>query len=235
MNQIFLQFIVCVLSFYSLLDAQELFQFAWNPYATHQPVLCKIAQMTTGPIIEFGCGEGSTDMLHAICKKNNRLLISVDHDEEWLNRYAQKYLGDGYDPSNSGWHKFFMVPKHEGNTLLEDWILFLDENPFLKTVDFDLCFVDQSPGPARTETILRLKDKARYIILHDCDMFVSGELGSQIQPMDRQNQVPGIYDFSQTFSSFKVYFPPRPWAGASGPPTLLGSNFETDLPDVDFQ
>lgn len=243
--------LLCLLGMFSgSLGARETFSFAWNPYATHQPVLYKIAKMTTGPIVEFGCGEGSTDMLHSLCKATGRLLISIDHDEEWLNRYSSKYLGDGYIADNSGWHKFFSVPKHEGNTMLEDWILFLDQCPLLKTVDFDLCFVDQSPGLARTETILRLKDRARYVILHDCDMYVAhvgeqiksidGEsyiaqaIGYQIEPLDPQHQIPGIYDFSPTFSAFKVYFPPQPWAGASGPPTLLGSNFESELPDVNF-
>ena len=221
------------LSLLTALQAGE-FTFEWNTYATHQPVLCEIAQRTTGPIIEFGCGEGSTDMLHSICKENQRLLISVDHDEGWVNKYAQKYLGDGYLEDNSGWHKFLVVPKTQGNTLLEDWVAFLDQCDLLKTTDFDLCFVDQHPGPARTETILRLKNKAKYIILHDCDMFVCGELGQQVRPLDQKNQEPGIYDFSQTFINFKVYFPPKPWAGHTGPPTLLGSNFLSDLPEIDF-
>jgi hypothetical protein len=235
MVQRFLQTVLWIFCFSGILSAKEAFQFAWNPYATHQPVLYKVAKMTTGPIVEFGCGDGSTDMLHSLCRATGRLLISIDHDEAWLNRYAHKYLGDGYLADNSGWHKFLLVPKHEGNTILEDWILFLDECPLLKDIDFfDVCFVDQSPGPARTETILRLKYRAKYIVLHDCDMYVSGELGEQILPMDRQNQIPGIYDFSQTFSKFKVFFPSRPWAGSSGPPTLLGSNFVEDVPDVDF-
>lgn len=234
--QRFFQILLCTLSALSgALSAQDTFQFTYNPYATHQPVLYKIAKMTTGPIVEFGCGDGSTAMLHSLCKETGRLLISIDHDRDWLNRDSSKYLGDGYNKDNSGWHKFIYVPEHEGNSRLEDWVQFLDECPNLKDVDFDVCFVDQWPGPARTETIVRLKDRARYVILHDCDMYVSGELGIQIKPMDRQNQIPGIYDFSQTFSTFKVYFPPKPWAGASGPPTLLGSNFEEELPDIDFQ
>ena len=134
----------------------------------------------------------------------------------------------------SGWHKFFVIPKNPGNTLLEDWIVFLDQCEWLKEIDFDLCFVDQHPFPARTETILRLKKQAKYIILHDCDMYVSGELGLRIKHLDAINQEPGIYDFSQTFANFKVYFPAKPWAGQSGPPTLLGSNFFDDLPEVDF-
>lgn len=234
MRWIYLQLGLWVFSVCGTLSGQEKLQFSWNPYATHQPILYHIATMTNGPIVEFGCGDGSTEMLHAICKETGRLLISIDNDEEWLVPYSKKFLGDGYNADNSGWHKFILVPKHEGNTLLEDWIAFLDNCDLLKGINFDLCFVDQNPGAARTETVLRFKDRAKYVILHDCDMYVCGELGKQIAPMDRKNQMPGIYDFSQTFSNFKVYFPPKPWAGASGPPTLLGSNFANDLPDVDF-
>lgn len=230
----FFQLMLCILSVIGLHGDQQKYQFSWNTYATHQPVLYKIATMTSGPIVEFGCGEGSTDMLHEICKATGRKLVSIDHDEGWLTRYSKKFIGDGYYEDNSGWHQFILVPRHEGNTELEDWILFLDESPELATENFELCFVDQSPGMARTETILRLKDRVKYIILHDCDMYVSGELGRQIVPMDRVNQIPGIYDFSQTFSCFKVFFPPKPWAGPSGPPTMLGSNFVDELPDVDF-
>lgn len=220
--------------FFTLTLHAEKFTFAWNTYATHQPILYEMAKKTTGPIIEFGCGDGSTAMLHNICREDQRLLISVDHDEEWLYKYSEKYLGDGFFRDNSGWHQFILVPKHEGNSLLEDWILFLDESEFLKTTPFSLCFVDQHPGPARTETIVRLKNLATYIILHDCDMFVCGELGKQIEPLDQEKQIPGIYDFSQTFLYSKVYFPPTPWAGHTGPPTLLGSNFSNDLPEIDF-
>jgi hypothetical protein len=83
------------------------FAHRWNDWATHQPVLYTIALNTIGPIIEFGCGNSSTDLLHEICKKSNRILISIDDDLDWLNKFRQKYLGDGYELDNSGWHKFY--------------------------------------------------------------------------------------------------------------------------------
>lgn len=222
----------------------------WNihssdTYATHQPVLYEIAMKTTGPIIEFGCGNGSTDILHEICKKNNRLLITLDDNEEWLNQFKQKYIGDGYEQDNSGWHKFFFVPGNIDNSNPNHWTKFLDECELLKNINFDLCFIDQSPGLARTLTIMRFKDKARYVILHDCDMYVAHEyenfipgmqaIGKQLQPLDSLNNIPGIYDFGKTFRYFKVFFPPKPWPGHSGPPTLLCSNFESNLPDIDYE
>ncbi len=231
--------ILVLMGLFSLLHAQIKFVHRHNPYATHQPVLYTIARNTSGPIIEFGCGDGSTDLLHEICKDNNRILISVDDDLNWLNKFKQRYLGDGYEPDNSGWHKFFFVPGKLSilnDTKAEHWIKFLDDFDLLKSMQFDLCFVDQSPGRARTETIIRLKDSAKYIILHDCDCFLSPDtLGITITPMDYKNYIPGIYDFSRTFKYFKVFFPLKPWPGQSGPPTLLGSNFESDLPDVNYE
>lgn len=202
-------------------------------YGTHQPVLYEIAMRTSGPIIEFGCGNSSTDLLHEICKQTNRILISVDDDLGWLSKFSQKYLGDGYLSDNSGWHKFFFVPgKH--NSSAAHWITFLETCELLKTLNFDLCFVDQSPWQARTETILRMKDKVKYLILHDCDGFACEPLGETIQPIDGARSMPGIYDFSKAFRYFKLYWPLKPWPGQSGPPTLLGSNFESDLPDIDY-
>ncbi len=222
----------------------------WSPsscdtYGTHQPVLYEIATKTRGPIVEFGCGDSSTDLLHELCKKNKRTLISVDDNLEWLNKFKQKYLDDGYKADNSGWHKFLFVPGRTDNSNPSHWVDFLNNCELLKTIHFDLCFIDQSPGLARTTTLMHFKDKARYIVLHDCDMYVADEyedfvpnkqaIGKQIKPLNSLKMIPGIYDFSKTFHSFKVYFPPKPWPGHSGPPTLLGSNFESDLPSIDYE
>lgn len=213
-----------------------------NPYATHQPVLYTMATKTTGPIIEFGCGVGSTALLHEICKKDHRLLVSVEDDLAWLDKYRQKYLHDGYETDNSGWHKFYYIPRPKNSASYEKaehWIQFLENFELLQTTQFELCFVDQAPWQARTETVLRLKEKVKYIILHDCDFFAefsgSTMLGSAIQSIDYDNQTPGIYDFSKIFAHFKVYFPVKPWAARTGPPTLLGSNYDSDLPEIDYE
>ena len=58
-----------------------------NGFATHQVLLYEAVQRTTGPVIEFGCGEGSTVMLHEVCKDQNRRLVSVDNNPSWLSRY----------------------------------------------------------------------------------------------------------------------------------------------------
>lgn len=117
-----------------------------DPYGTHQPVLYTLAINTMGPIIEFGCGNSSTDLLHEVCKQTNRLLISIDDDEAWLNKFRSKYLGDGYCEDNSGWHKFFYVPGKFDNWDPNHWIPFLNEFfSSYQATDFELCFIDQSP------------------------------------------------------------------------------------------
>ncbi len=199
-------------------------------FATHQPVLYEIAKNTTGPIIEFGCGNGSTDLLHAICEEEQRILISVDDDLDWLTRFADKYKDDE-------WHHFYYVPKNEGQDSQspEHWVKFLDEFHLLKTTNFDLCFIDQSPWLARYETLKRLKGQSRYVIVHDCDYFpIKGVFGSIIEPIRSTRNLPGKFDFSDVFRTFKVYFPLAPWPSPSGPPTLLGSDFESELPEIDY-
>lgn len=219
------------------LSAKIQFVHRTNDWATHQPVLYEMAMRTEGAIIEFGCGYNSTEMLHEICKASGRTLISIEDDREWINKFMEMYKGDGYEEDNSGWHKFYYVPGKlnvENDTVALHWIQFLDHFSLLETMKFDLAFVDQSPGRARTETIHRIKDKIKFIILHDCDCYASNELGICYRPIDGKNQIPGIFDFSQTFAHFKVFFPLHPWPGQSGPPTLLGSNFE-DVPDIDYK
>jgi hypothetical protein len=213
----------------NIVNAQVVFSHRTHPYYTHQPVLYEMTSRTDGPIIEFGCGYGSTDMLHEMCKENKRLLISLDDDLDWLCVFSEKYRED------SDWHKFVFVPGKPLNDLDNPihWIHFLNHFTPLKQ-GFDVCFIDQHPWLARFETIKYMKDKAKYIILHDCDYFPrEGIFGKTIKPIG-DHCIPGVFDFGDIFRYFKVYFPLSPWPAWTGPPTLLGSEFEHDLPDIDF-
>lgn len=210
-------------------------RFSWDLWSTHQPVLSAAAASTSGPIIEFGSGYGSTDLLHEICERDGRILITLDDDLEWLNKFAQKYLGKGYYPGNTGWHKFFYVPgKDSANPdSPAHWVRFLKHFDLLDQMDFDVCFIDQSPWLGRYETLKIMKNRARFVIVHDVDYFPgNGIFGKVIKPIKKG--IEGKFDFSDVFSTFRVYFPNPPWPSDSGPPTLIGSNFETVLPVVDY-
>lgn len=210
-------------------------RFFFDSWSTHQPVLYAVAKSTTGPIIEFGCGNGSTDLLHEICEKEGRILITLEDDLEWLNKFTQKYLGKGYNLDNSGWHKFYHVPGKnlDDRANPSHWVDFMETFELLSSLEFDICFIDQAPWLARYETVKKMKDKARFVLVHDVDYFPMNNIfGKTIRPIE--NREPGEFDFSDLFSTFQVYFPNEPWPGDSGPPTLLGSNFEETFPEVDF-
>lgn len=200
-----------------------------DPYQTHQPVLYEMAMRTDGPIIEFGCGYGSTDLLHELCRKNKRLLISLDDDAEWLNRFKEKYRED------SEWHRFFFVsgkPFKESDSA-QHWIDFMNTCDLLQTGYFDICFIDQHPWQARVETVKFMKDKAKFFVLHDCDYFPTvGLFGTTIIP--NVHDQPGVFDFSDIFRYFEVYVPFCPWPKSVGPPTLVGSDIEGDFPVINF-
>ena len=152
-----------------------------------------------------------------------------------MNKFTQKYLGKGYNLDNSGWHKFYYVAGKNLKDLENPahWVDFMENFDLLTSVDFDVCFIDQSPWLARYETIKRMKNKARFVIVHDVDYFPMNNIfGKTIKPT--ANMQEGEFDFSDVFSTFRVYFPNKPWPGGTGPPTLLGSNFEENFPEIDF-
>lgn len=207
-----------------------------NPCATHQHILYEMAMRTKGPIIEFGCGYYSTPMLHEICKKSGRILISLDDDVEWLQKFTDKYRNDGYDESNSGWHKFFLVPNKDttDSNSCRHWDKLWDDFEPLREIRFDICFIDQAPFEARLGTLLRLKEISRYIIVHDCDdLPMRGLCGTTL--VQTTHNCLGEYDFSDVIKYFQVYAPLKPWPLCNGPCTLLGSEFESDLPEIDPQ
>ena len=51
-----------------------------------------MVKSTRGPVIEFGCGDGSTALLHEICKESGRILVSLDDDLKWLDKSRKKYF-----------------------------------------------------------------------------------------------------------------------------------------------
>lgn len=188
----------------------------YDPYSTHQPVLYEALLRTSGPVIEFGCGHGSTPMLHHHCTEHRRKLITLESDKKWLHKF---FLPDEM------YHKFIYV---------QDWDVVLASDEIIATA-WDVAFVDQAPWEARYATILALKDIARFIVLHDCDYFPEhGVFGENVRglngPKDR-----GLRTYDDVFRYYKEFFPPEPWPHPrTGPPTLLASNFESCDWNVDF-
>jgi hypothetical protein len=229
-------FFLFMLSVTSVVNGEIQFSYRTDAEATHQPVLYEMATRTEGPIVEFGCGHGSTDLLHEVCKQNNRLLITIDDNQERLQKFTQKYLGDGYAEDNSGWHRFFFVPKVDKDPeSCQHWIAFFEHTALFGDAFFDVCFIDQSPWQARLETMKRLRSISRYVIMHDCDYFPEKNIaGHTIVRPNYKHNIPGVYNFDDIIKHSKVYYPLKPWPLFSGPPTLLGSDYVSEFPEIDY-
>lgn len=173
---------------------------------THQPVLIAVAERCDGPIAEFGCGHGSTPLLHEIATRRGLRVLSLESDRAWLDAFRL----DMESPT----HQFRHVT---------DWQLELQRPEWRDR--WGLVFIDQDPWEARPWTVATVRHTADYVVVHDCDHGARiGTLGRMIRDVagaaDR-----GERDYSDLFSSWIEFFPPEPWPWPpTGPPTLLGSN-----------
>ena len=108
---------------------------------SHFPILAAAVAGTTGPVLELGCGWGSTPMLEIMCRRQRRVLESYETDEQW-----------------AGLLRVSHVPNWEAWT------------PRLHSVDgpaYSVAFIDCAPGEVRGRLAVRLRRAARFILLHD--------------------------------------------------------------------
>lgn len=184
-----------------------------DPYSTHRPVLEKLLTIIdkTKPILELGCGNGSTPILHKFSKDNKILLHTLDNNKEWLEKVSLDFKSNRY-------HKYKEI---------KDWKEDLRE--FLDT-EWSLVFIDQSPWEARAISLEYFKNKCDYVVLHDCDYFPNNNVfGKQISPIKSKEDF-GERDYSDVLKNYLEYFPIN-FACPTGPPTLLGSQFHK----IDFE
>lgn len=184
-----------------------------NVYTTHQPFLEAYVLETSGTILEFGTGYGSTALLTHLLKDTSRVLISIEDNLSWLTQMKQLY------PESERHHYIYLEPKEDGS----HWQEFLAS--YTPPKDLSLVFVDQAPWVARLWTLKRFESLADYVIVHDVDYFphngIFGSITDPNLPFTEEKK----YDFSDVFSSYKMYFPPAPWCERDhGPPTLVGTN-----------
>lgn len=114
-------------------------------FHSHYPVLAAAVARTTGPVLELGCGWGSTPMLRAMCRSMGRNLESMDSNPTWAEEMGVPFM--------TNWRQW--SPGHES---------------------YGVAFIDCAPGEARAELAMRLKGKAKFILLHDaeCDTMHGG-------------------------------------------------------------
>lgn len=115
----------------------------------HRPMLLLALELTTGQVIEFGSGSGSTDMLKNYCKEVNRRLRSFDNNQQ----YSAKY------------HSYYVM----------DW----DGEMASKEIyqQCGLAFIDHAPGEHRKVAVAKMAGKADIIVIHDTEEGGAGNYG----------------------------------------------------------
>jgi hypothetical protein len=145
-------------------------------WGTHMPVLLTAAANTKGPILEFGCGDFSTVLLHSICSVNKRYILSLESDKKWLQNFLDL---------ERSWHKFMYIPLFDENNKMnpEIWNLVPNDQ------HWGLVFIDHHPGERRAIDIQRFANKADVIVIHDTS-----------------KRLEHYYKYEPTISSFKYKF-----------------------------
>ena len=149
-------------------------------YTTHMGVLVKVLMASKGDVIECGGGIFSTPMLHWICKDMDRELTTYEHDPAYYNFERGFQSRQHRIRLVKNWDKI-SIPKHVG-----------------------MVFIDHHPPERRMIELLRFKDSADYIVIHDTER-VSRE-----------------YNKPEVFAQFKyqyIYKGCKPW-------TSVVSNFK---------
>jgi len=115
-------------------------------YGTHLPCLIKAMEKSTGDVLELGLGVFSTPYLHYQCILSKRRLVSYENFESWKKFFSERY---GYLDK---YHDIHFVKKYADAKIDRPW---------------DVVLIDQTPDASREETIRRVANKAKFIIIHD--------------------------------------------------------------------
>lgn len=113
-------------------------------WSTFMPILIKAVSLTNGDVLEMGAGYFSTPLLHWICKYKN-LLFTYEND-----------------PLFYSFAKQFQSPKHVIK-LVNNW----DDIKINK--HWGVVFIDHVPDNRRGKDIIRFKNNADYIVIHDSE------------------------------------------------------------------
>jgi hypothetical protein len=138
-------------------------------YATHQPVLIELLRRLNKPkVLELGIGYSSTPFI----VKDSSYSEHYDTDSHWLE------LLKDYQKEN---HIFKLVNNHDKYNWYESEIF---------SKEWDIAFIDNASGESRQSNLMKLKDKAQFIICHDTEEVYK----------------PAASNYGWNFSSFKYHF-----------------------------
>jgi hypothetical protein len=181
-----------------------------DPFATHQCVLQKYIQETSGDIIEFGIGYGSTPLIMDLIKNTNRVLYSLESDKSWVDKIRNEI-------PESSQHKYVHII---------DWEHDIPKLAIDLHSNFSVCFIDSSPWSSRELAMQYFDKKTDYVIVHDVDWFPKNKRFGTVLHGEHN------YGFDDVCKHSKTYFPPTPWPAPTGPPTLVYSHAQKQLFDI---
>lgn len=151
-----------------------------DEFATHQPILIAAIGRSEGPVLELGCGAGSTPLLNRICAQRGRQVVTIESSPVFFRRYAKRFAGPN--------HRFIFA---------YDWVEQLKEQ---RGTNWGTVFVDQSPWASRVNAVRMLKRNAGFVVIHDCDYFPAhGLFGISHEPIEGAS-APGRRTYDDTFA-----------------------------------
>src|SRR3990167_4525588 len=120
-------------------------------YATHLGALIACMNRTDGDFLELGMGLFSTPYLHYACTVSKRKLLSLENDKGWARHFKDSnFIHFLY---SNEYHQIELVDNYEQSPLINK--------------KWDVVLVDQTPDSSRKETVKKLANLAKYIIIHD--------------------------------------------------------------------
>lgn len=111
---------------------------------SHLPVLMKLLSLTTGPVLEVGCGMYSTCYLHWACYVNKRPLVTYETNSDYFDFLRQ---------FESDFHTIHCITNYDE----VDW-----------SPAWSVAFIDHVPNERRHLDIKKVTH-AKYIAAHDAD------------------------------------------------------------------
>lgn len=157
-------FVLILLSTYFILKPNNSSALIKNKFlgdpkcATHIFTLIAAVINTDGAVLEMGCGDWSTPLLHILCSVKKRYLLSTETNKKWMETFT--YLA-------TPWHEFKYLPVYQDDE---------DLNPDPKLWDqiganqhWSVVFIDHKPALRRAIDIQRLRNNADIIVAHDTE------------------------------------------------------------------
>lgn len=179
-----------------------------NGYESHRFVLEHVLKILKNKsVLELGSGDYSTKLIHDVLGCENSKIITLDTDLSWLEKYTHL---------KTDCHDLIYWDIDKLNDFYNN-----DKN------EWGLVFVDTETWDSRVSAIMKYRETADYLILHDCDYYAnSGTIGKTIKHVNPQENDMGIRDYGKEVFKYWVEYSIIDWSSYNSwiPPTLLASN-----------